>query len=164
MANIKFVEAPASADKGFRMGRPESLFKDNVTFTVTGVKFGNYTIDGAETKYADVAQAILFTTSIGEDLNINRLLKGRKVVYLEDGTAKIVDSCTFKADFLKHMETLGRREDNTDLLKGTVEVVGNHAKKFFDGKTIKVSEAIYFAKDDKNRLVPGSPTVQFSLV
>lgn len=162
MANIQFVEAPASTTKGFRMGRPESLFKDNVTFTVTGVKFGNYKIDGADTKYSDVAQAILFKTSLDEDLNINRLLKGRKVVYLEDGTAKIVDSCTFKADFQKHMEKLGRREDNPDLLKGGVEEVANHALKFFDGKTIKVSEELYFAKDDKGRLVPGSSTVQFS--
>lgn len=164
MANINFVEAAASASKGFRMGRPESLFKNNVTFTVTGVKFGNYTIDGADTKYADIAQSILFTTSIGEDLNINRLLKGRKVVYLEDGTAKIVDSCDFKVDFVRHLESLGRREDNPELLKGTVEEVANHAKKFFDGKTIKVAEEIFFAKDDKGKLVPGASTVQFHLV
>lgn len=163
MANIVFVEAPASTSKGFRMGRPESLFKNNVTFTVTGVKFGNYRVDGEDTKYADIAQSILFTTSIGEDLNINRLLRGRKVVYLEDGTAQIVESCDFKVDFVKHLEQLGRRDDNPELLKGTVEEVANHAKKFFDGKTVKVSEEVFFAKDEKGRLVPGAPTIQFHI-
>ena len=98
MANIVFVEAPASASKGFRAGRPESLFKNNVTFTITGKKFGNYTVDGAESKYSDVAQAILLKTSIGEALNINRFFKGRKVVYLQNGYAKIIECATYRPD------------------------------------------------------------------
>ena len=163
MANvITFVEAPADSTKSFRIGRPESLFKNNVTFTVTGFKFGNYTIDGKDTLFAGVSQAILLQTSLNEDLPLNRLLKGRKVVYDDKGTAHIVDMSTFKSDLMQHMLTLGRRDDNPDLLKGTVEDAAKHALKFFDGKTIKVSETTYFAKDDSGRLVPGAPTIQFS--
>ena len=163
MATIIFKEAAADSQKGFRMGRPESLFKNGVTFTVTGKKFGNYTVDGVESKYSNSSQAIVLTTSIGEDVNLNRFLKNRKVVYDAKGDAHIVEAATFKADLLAHMEKLGRREDDPTMLKGSVEEVANHALKFFDGKTIKVTEdASFFAKDN-GRLVPGNPLVQFSL-
>lgn len=163
MANvITFVETPADSTKGFRIGRPESLFKNNVTFTVTAFKCGNYKIDGKDTLYAGVSQAVILKTSIGEDLPLNRVLKGRKVVYDEKGTAHIVDMATFKADLMQHMLDLGRRDDNPDLLKGSVEDAAKHALKFFEGKTITVTESTYFAKDDSGRLVPGAPTIQFS--
>jgi len=165
MANaITFVEAPADSTKGFRIGRPESLFRNNVTFTVTGYKFGNYQVDGHDTQYAGISQSILLTTSIGEDLPLNRLLKGRKIVYDNKGEAHIVEMATFKAELLQHMLTLGRREDTPDLLKGTVEDAAKHALKFFTGKTLKTLESTYFAKDDSGRLVPGSSTIQFTLV
>lgn len=163
MANvITFVEAPADPNKAFRIGRPESLFRGNVTFTVTGYKFGTYKVDGNDSQFAGVSQSVLLTTSLGEDLPLNRLMKGRKVVYDEHGDAHIVDAATFKADLLQHMLDLGRRDDNPELLKGTVEDAAKHALKFFEGKTLKVTEAAYYARDDRNKLVPGAPTIQFS--
>lgn len=163
MANIiTFVEAPADSTKGFRIGRPESLFRNNVTFTVTNYKFGNYTVNGAQTTYSATSQAILLKTSLNEDLPLNRLLKGRKVVYDDKGSAHIVEIATFKADLMQHMLKLGRRADNPDMLNGTVEDVAKHALQFFTGKTIVCKEETYFAKDDSGRIVPGAPTVQFS--
>lgn len=163
MANaIIFVEAPADPNKAFRIGRPESLFKNNVTFTVTGFKFGNYQINGGNSQFADISQAVLLTTSIGEDLPLNRLMKGRKVVYDSHGDAFIVDTATFKAELMKHMLDLGRRDDNPELLKGSVEDAAKHALQFFAGKTLKVTEEAYFARDDKGKLVPGAPTIQFT--
>lgn len=163
MANIiTFVEAPADSNKGFRIGRPESLFRNNVTFTVTGYKFGNYTVNGAQTTYSATSQAILLTTSLGEDLPLNRLLKGRKVIYHEDGSAHIVEIAIFKADLMAHMLKLGRRSDNPEMLVGSVEDAAKQALQFFTGKTIVCKEETYFAKDDSGRLVPGAPTVQFS--
>lgn len=165
---IKFIESAADSNKGFRIGGQQSLFVNNVTFTVTGVKFGNYQVvkdDGSveSTKYASTSQAILLTTSIGEDLPLTRLLNRRRVIYDKDGQASVVESCDFKADLRAHLESLGRRADSPDMLNGTVESVGNHALKFFTGKTLICKEVNGLGRDDKNRLVPLlSPCIQFS--
>lgn len=167
MTTIKFQEAPADPDKGFRIGREQSLFVNNVTFQVTGVKFGNYqqvADDGSvtDTKYASSSQSILLTTSVGEDLPLSRLLNKRRVIYDKDGSAHIIDSCTFKGPLRAHLESLGRRDNDSAMLKGTVEAVGKHALKFFDGKTLIVSEIDGLGRDNNNRLAPLlSPCIQF---
>lgn len=164
---IKFNEAPADASKGFRIGHEQSLFVNNVEFTLTGYKLGTYTItadDGTESpsKYASTSQNIVFTTSIGEDLPLNRLLNRRRVIYDEDGKATIVESCNFKGALRKHLESLGRRPDAPDMLVGTADDVAKHAIKFFEGKTLRVVEFNGFGRDNKNRLQPLlSPAVQF---
>ena len=168
MATIKFQEASADPNKGFRIGREQSLFVNNVTFQVTGVKFGNYqqiADDGSvtPTKYASSSQSILLETSLGEPLPLSRLLNKRRVIYQPDGSAHIVDSATFKGPLRAHLESLGRRDTDSAMLKGSVEDVAKHALKFFDGKTLIVSEIDGLGRDDKNRLVPLlSPCIQFS--
>ena len=164
---IRFVEAQADADKGFRIGHAQSVFVNNVTFTVTGYKFGSYEIiDGAgntsKTKYADSAQNIVLTTSVDEDLPLNRLLHKKTVIYDAQGAATVVHSCDFQAPLMKHMLQLGRRTDNASMLVGTVEEVAKHAMKFFGTKEIVVQEHPGFAKDDKGKLVTLiSPCVSF---
>ena len=166
---ITFIEGAADPNKGFRIGREQSLFANNVTFKVTGVKFGNYQTvadDGttSETKYASTSQSILFTTDIGEDLSLSRLLNRRRVIYDSDGHASIVESCDFKAPLRAHLESLGRRDNDKSMLKGSVQDVANHALKFFDGKTLIVREVEGLGRDPKtNQLTPLlSPCIQFS--
>lgn len=162
MATIKFIEAEADATKGFKMGRTPSLFVNNVTFQITGTKFGNYTVDGVATKNADKAQAILFTTSVGEDLALNRLLRNRRVVYDKDGTAQILPAFREQAELSQHLESLGRREDDETMLKGSVSDVAKHALKFFEGKTLICIEVPALVRDDKGKLVaPFAPIIQF---
>lgn len=165
---INFIESAADPNKGFRIGREQSVFVGNVTFKVTGVKFGNYQLveDGQapkDTKYASTSQAILFTTDAGEDLPLSRLLNKRRIIYDKEGHAILVESCDFKAKLREHLETLGRREDDSAMLKGSVKEVADKALEFFNGKTLRVIEVEGFGRDDKNRLVPLlSPCIQFT--
>lgn len=170
MATIIFKEAGADPSKGFRMGGAQSVLVNNVTFTVTGVKFGNYEIVNddntvEQTKYASKAQQILISTSVGEDISLGRLLKGRRLVYHADGSAFVIDACSFKAKLIEHMESLGRRADDSMMLNGSTEEVGNHAMKFFKDKTFQVREVPEcFGRDAKNKLVPLlSPAVQIHI-
>ena len=164
---IRFVEAQADPKKGFRIGHAQSVFQNNVPFTVTGYKVGNYAIekkDGSveSTKYADSAQSIVLTTSLGEDLPLNRLLHKKDILYDAQGAAHVEHACGFKGDLMRHMLTLGRRDDDSAMLKGSVESVAQHAVKFFDGKTIICKEVSGFAKDEKGRLQDRiSPFIQF---
>lgn len=168
MANIIFTPASADPNKGFRMGHEQSLFVNNQTFTVTGVKYGNYQqkADNGEltdTKYASTSQAILLTTSLGEDLPLNRLLHKRRVIYDKEGKAQVVDAAAFKTELTAHLESLGRRTDDSAMLVGTVEEVGKHALKFFEGKVLQCVEHAGFGRDDKNHLAPLlSPCIQFT--
>lgn len=165
---INFIPAEADSQKGFRIGREQSLFAGNVTFKVAGVKFGNYQIvrdDGRteDTKYASTSQTILLTTDLGEDLPLSRLLNKRRIIYDKDGHASVVESCDFKAPLRAHLESLGRRADDSSMLKGSVKKVADHALKFFEGKTLICNEVPGFGRDDRNRLVPLlSPCIQFS--
>lgn len=164
MANIvTFVEGPADPNKSFFFGRPESLFKDGSEFSVTGYVIGNYTIDGEPSQNAAVSQAVLLKTDLGEDLPLNRVLKGRKVVYDELGKASVVPRSTFQTELQQHMLKLGRREDNPELLKGTAEDAAKHAVTFFQNKKVYCIGKTFFAKDEKGKLVPGNVTIQFSL-
>ena len=164
---IRFVEAPADPNKGFRIGHAQSVFQNNVTFKVTGYKLGSYEItddagNTSKTKYADTAQNIVLKTSVDEDLPLNRLLHKRVVIYDAQGSATVVHSCDFQAPLMKHMLQLGRRTDNASMLVGTVEDVAKHALKFFGDKDIVVQEHSGFAKDDKGKLVTLiSPCVSF---
>lgn len=163
---IRFVEAPADPNKGFRIGNEKSVFQNNVTFQVTGYKLGSYSIekkDGSieSTKYADSSQNVVLKTSVDEDLPLNRLLHKKDVLYDAHGDARVEYACSFKGDLMRHMLQLGRREDDRAMLKGTVEQVAAHALKFFDGKTLICKEISGFAKDDKGKLQDRiSPFVQ----
>lgn len=154
--------------KGFRIGQAQSLFQNNVTFQVTGTRIGNYELvkdDGSKspTPYASKSQAILFQTSLGEDLPLKRLLNKRRVIYDRNGTARTVPSCDFQAPLREHMESLGRRANDPAFLNGKIEEVASHALKFFEGKTLICKEIEGLGKDDHNRLVPLlSPCIQFS--
>lgn len=165
---INFIEKDADPKKGFRIGREQSLFQNNVVFTITGVKFGNYEIRGddgsvKETSHASTSQSILLTTSVGEDLSLSRLLHKTMMIYKKDGDANPVPACTFRAPLREHLETLGRRDDDSAMLKGTVKEVADHALKFFEGKTLICKEVEGFGRDNKNKLVPLlSPCIQFS--
>lgn len=173
MANVKdikeirFVESPADPDKGFRIGHAPSVFQNNVTLSVTGYKLGNYAIekkDGSveNTKYADSSQSIVLTTSLDEDLPLNRLLHKKDVLYDAQGSAHVEYACSFKGDLMRHMLTLGRRDDDKAMLNGSVEDVAKHALTFFKDKTLICKEIEGFAKDDKGKLQDRiSPFIQF---
>lgn len=163
MANIIFNEGPVDPQKSFYFGRPESLFKDGAEFSVTGYKIGNYTVDGRATERSATSQSVLLKTDLGEDLSLNTLLKGRKVVYDDHGKASVVPRSTFQAELQAHLLTLGRREDNPELLKGTAEDAAKKAVEFFNGKKVYCVGQTFFAKDKEGRLVPGNVTIQFSL-
>ena len=156
---IRFKEAPADADKGFRIGHAQSVFQNNVTFKVTGFKLGSYEIEREDgnvetTKYASSAQSIVFTTSVDEDLPLNRLLHKKTVLYDAQGSAKVVYGSDFRGALMQHLLQLGRREDDKAMLKGSAEDVAKHALKFFEGKgDLICRENSLFAKDDKGKLV-----------
>lgn len=164
---IRFVEAPADPNKGFRIGHSQSVFQNNVTFKVTGYKLGNYNIekkDGSieQTKYANSSQSIVLTTSVDEDLPLNRLLHKKDILYDAQGAAHVEHACSFKGDLMRHMLILGRREDDSAMLKGSVEDVAKHALAFFKDKTLICKEISGFAKDDKGKLQDRiSPFIQF---
>lgn len=165
---IRFVEAPADPDKGFRIGHAPSVFQNNVTFTVQGYKFGNYEIENKDgsissTKYANTSQSIVLTTSVGEDLPLNRLLHKKDVLYDAQGSAHVEYASSFRGALMKHLLQLGRRDDDSSMLKGSMEEVGKHALKFFEGKTLICKESPYrYAKDDKGKLVDRiSPFIAF---
>lgn len=164
---IEFITAPADANKGFRIGREQSLFANNVTFKVTGVEFGNYEItedDGTKTttKYASTSQSIRLTTDLGEPLSLSRLLHKRTIVYDKDGRAFVVEGCTFKAQLRQYLEELGRRANDPSMLNGTVEEVGKKVFEFFKDKTLICREIEGLAKDKNGVLQPRlSPCIQF---
>lgn len=154
---IRFVEAPADPNKGFRIGHAQSVFQNNVTFRVTGYKLGNYDIERKngsveQTKYADSAQSIVLTTSVDEDLPLNRLLHKKDVLYDAQGSAHVEHACSFKGSLMQHMLTLGRRDDDSAMLKGSVEEVAKHALAFFKDKDLICKEISGFAKDEKGKL------------
>lgn len=164
---IRFIESPADPNKGFRIGHAQSVFQNNVTFKVTGYKLGSYSIerkDGSieSNKYADSAQSIVLTTSVDEDLPLNRLLHKKDVLYDAEGSAHVEHACSFKGDLMRHMLTLGRRDDNPAMLKGSVEDAAKHALAFFKDKDLICKEIGGFAKDDKGKLQDRiSPFIQF---
>ena len=166
---IRFVEAPADPNKGFRIGHAQSVFQNNVTFTVTSYKLGSYEVVGkdgsvSKTKYADSAQNILLTTSVGEDLPLNRLLHKTDIIYDAKGDARVVYGSDFRVPLMEHLLKLGRRADNSAMLNGSVETVAKHALAFFTGKTFICKENSGFAKDDKGRLVDRiSPSITISI-
>lgn len=165
---IRFKEAPADADKGFRIGHAQSVFQNNVTFKVTGYKLGSYEIERVDgnvetTRYASTAQSIVFTTSVEEDLPLNRLLHKKNVLYDAQGNAKVVYGSDFRGALMQHLLQLGRREDDKAMLNGSAEDVAKHALKFFEGKgDLICRENSLFAKDDKGKLVDLiSPSITF---
>jgi hypothetical protein len=160
MANIIFKAEVADANKGFRPGKPGSLFVDGVTFTIKGFKLGRY----ENSQQKEDSQAILFETSIGEDINANRLLSNKRVCFDADGKAQIIWASTFHKEFTQHLNQLERRKDDPSYVKGSAEDCAKHLMEFFNGKTIKVVEVtdVYF-KDKEGRLVaPFSPVVVFT--
>lgn len=163
MANIIFTESPVDSQKSFYFGRPESLFKDGAEFSITGYKIGSYTVDGKETERSATSQAVLLTTDLGEDLSLNTVLKGRKVVYDDLGKALVVPRSTFQAELQAHLLTLGRRDDSPELLKGTAEDAAKKAVEFFKDKKVYCIGKSFFAKDKDGKLVPGNITIQFSI-
>lgn len=163
MATIIFIPAEADNNKGFRIGAPQSVFQPNVTFTVTGVKFGNYQVDGSDTKFASSSQQILLTTSVDEDIPLNRLLRNRRVVYDEHELATIVYAFEHHTALQAHLETLGRRDEDSAMLKGSVKDVADHALKFFKDKTLVCVDKSGFMRNDKGKLVPEiTPTIQIT--
>lgn len=170
---IRFVETTEGADKAFRIGHTPSVFQNNVTFHVTGVKRGNYEIekkDGTvtKTKYADTTQSIVLVVDIDdkETLPLNRLLHKKEVVYDAQGSARVEYACDFRGDLMRHMLQLGRRTDDPSLLVGTIEQVAAHALKFFTGKTFICKEVSgIFAKDERGKLQDRiSPFIQIAEV
>ena len=165
---IKFIEASADDGKGFRLGFKPSVFVNGVTFKVTGYKLGSYEVtadDGTKSasKYADKAQNIIFTTDVGEDLPLNRLLHKRKVCYDRDNKAVVVASCDFQQDLLRHLESLGRRPNDDAMLVGSAKAVAEHALAFFKDKSIYSHEHDLLVRDKNNKLVaPLSPIIVMS--
>lgn len=167
---IRFVETTEGADKAFRIGRTPSVFQNNVTFHVTGVKRGNYEIEKKNgtvehTKYSETTQSLVLVVDIDdkETLPLNRLLHKKEVLYDAQGAAHVEYACDFRGDLMQHMLLLGRRTDDPALLVGTIEQVAAHALKFFKDKTFICKEISGFAKDEKGKLQDRiSPFIQIT--
>jgi hypothetical protein len=89
---------------------------------------------------------------VDEDLPLNRLLRKKDVLYDAEGSAHVEHACSFKGDLMRHMLMLGRREDDSAMLKGSVEEVAKHALTFFKDKDLICKEISGFAKDEKGKL------------
>lgn len=167
MTIITFVKADKpDSNKGFRIGREQSVYVNNVTFKVTGVEYGSYKVveDGSEkvSSYANTAQSIRLQTDLGEPIPVSRFLTKRCALYDSDGKARVVEGCTFKAQLREHLEKLGRRADDPSMLKGSVEDVGNSILEFFKNKVVVCHEIEGLAKDKNGLLQPRlSPFIQF---
>lgn len=167
MANIKFVAGASDSNKRVYAFGNTNLFQGGVEFKIVSALVGNYTVDGAETKNAATRQQVVFQTSLSSDpdglLPLNRLLRGKRVIYGADGLAKTVRLAPFGDDLRKHLiETLG--VDDQGCFDADPQKVADTAKQWFGDKTIVCVDCTGFAKDPSTgRLVPGSPCAQFKI-
>lgn len=158
MANINFKLEARDESKGFRAGRPQSVLVNGVTFTIKGYKLGRY--EG--TSQDEKSQSILLTTSVNEDINVNRFLNGRKIIFDEDGKAHPFEVAEFRNLLQDHLNTLGRREDDPSYIVGTADDVAKHLLTFFKDKTIVCEAVPGFVRDKDNRLVvPFNDIIRF---
>lgn len=167
MANIKFVAGASDSSKRVYAFGNTNLFQGGVEFTIASALVGNYTVDGTQTKNAATRQQVVFQTSLSNDpdglLPLNRLLRGKRVVYGADGLAKTVRLAPFGDELRSYLiEKLGL--DDQDCFNADPQKVADTAKQWFDGKIVQCVDCTGFAKDpNTGRLVPGSPCAQFKI-
>ena len=166
MANIKFVQRNSTENQRVYAYNNTNLFKGGVEFQIVGALVGNYIVNGGETERAANRQWVVFQTSLdnGPDglLPLNRLLRGKRVVYQADGLAKTVRLAPFGDELRAHLvETLG--VDDEGCFDAAPEVVAETAKQWFQGKTIVCEDATGFAKDKDGKLVPGADCAVFKI-
>jgi hypothetical protein len=163
MSTVIFVESPVDPNKKFRLGRQPSVFVNGAEFTFTGYRLGNYTVDGASTKYSAKAQAFELTTSLGENISSSRLIKGRRVLYDAEGKLVVIQATNFGPILEKFLvETFGRDEKESEYLNATAEQVAQKTLEFFQGKTIIVAGLSLFDKDENGRMF-STVGVQFQI-
>lgn len=167
MANIKFVAGASNSNKRVYAFGNTNLFQGGVEFTIVSALVGNYTVDGTETKNAATRQQVVFQTSLSTDpdglLPLNRLLRGKRVVYGADGLAKTVRLAPFGDELRSYLiEKLGL--DDQGCFNADPQKVADTALQWFQGKTVQCVDCTGFAKDpETGRLLPGSPCAQFTI-
>lgn len=158
--NFPFVEEGRDESKHFRAPRKQSLFVNGVTFAITGYRLGRYDGSSQDPK----SQSVLLLTTLGEELNINRLLYCKRVVYSSDGLAKSISVCKFRQELVDHLDKLERDPSDDRFYAGAADDVAKHIVKFFEGKTIgcvEIPDVFVKYKDDTKLHIPGQPFVEF---
>ena len=152
MAGFKFD--PTSGDGCFHIRR-QSIFSDGLEFTVTNFSVGVWK-DGDKVLNKDNGNSIRLITSLSDNiddsLNINMFLNYRKVVYDENGRAKLLYSFENHDELLKFLEEkIGRQESDSTCLKGTAkEIAKKVVEEFFKDKTIVCQRVNCFFKTVKD--------------
>lgn len=145
MANIAFSALNLSdmtAEDGFRVGRPVSVFVNGLTVVNTGYELGRWSgIQQDEhsisilMRFGQVTAAGDPPTPLTEGISVNRFLR-KQVCFDAEGRMRVIPVATFGDDLRAHIEKLGRRSDNDQFLNGTPDEVAKHIMRFFEGKTI----------------------------
>jgi hypothetical protein len=137
-----------SGDGRFHIGRKQSILSDGLEFTLTECVTGIWR-DGAKVLNKDNGNSIRFKTSISDDvddsININVFIGRRKVVYDENGRARVLYMFKDHDKFVKFLEEkIGRDSNNPNCLLGSAKEIGEKVlKEFFDTKKL-------VAKEEKN--------------
>lgn len=153
----QFTFSQTAGDGGFKF-REQSIFRDGLSFTITGAKTGVWQDETGNVVNKDGSNSIRLTTSLGEEINLNRFLNKKRVVYSDTGRASILYDAEFRSELLAFLETkIGRNSTNSAFLNGTAKSVADRlVAEFFAGKTIvcKKAENVFFktVKDGVERL------------
>lgn len=164
MAGFNFTTT--SGDGKFRIGLRPSVLVNGAEFTLTECVTGIWKDDNGNIINKDDSCSIRFKTSLSDSIedavNINKFLNRRRVVYDENGRAKILYDFEGHADLMKFIESsIGRDEKNSALLNGSAKSVGEAVLNYFKGKTFVVEEVECFFKTVKDGVekleIPISP-------
>lgn len=144
-----------SGDGRFHIGRKQSILSDGLEFTLTESVVGIWK-DGDKVLNKDNGNSIRFKTSISDDIddsiNINVFLGRRKVVYDENGRAKVLYMFEDHDKLVKFLEDkIGRDSSDSNCLNGTAkEVAEKVLKDFFGNKKLVATEQHVFFKTVKD--------------
>lgn len=170
MANITFTAlAPDAlgADAGFRVGRQQSVFVNGLRFRVRKYELGRWSGTAQDEKSVSIMLYVNEASEAGdanifpEGISVNRFLR-QEVVFTSDGKMKCVPRATFGEEFRRHLDTLGRREDDERFLNATPDKVAQHILAFFKDKEIVCTEIPDLFRKDKEGRLYGVTFVQFS--
>lgn len=149
MAGFTFTKT--AGDGGFKF-REQSIFRDGMTFTITGSETGTWLKEDGSSANTDGSNSIRLLTSIGEPIGLGRLLNKKNVVYNESGRASILYAAGFHDELVNFLEnTIGRSSTDSRFLNGSAkEIADRIVGEFFKDKTIVCRKADVFFKTIKD--------------
>ena len=170
MANITFtVLAPEElgTNAGFRVGRQQSVFVNGLRFRIRKYELGRW--QGTEQDensvsimlYGNEASEAGDANIFPEGISVNRFLR-QEVVFTAEGKLQCIPRATFGEELRRHLDTLGRREDDDRFLNATPDRVAQHILTFFKGKEIVCTEIPGLFRKDKQGRLYAVKFVQFS--